>query len=113
MGAVAAEMFTGLVLFQNDSVATMLCRISGILGPFPKRFLKRCTETRKYLLDDGTHFQLSETTKGEVEILLPKATTLASRLGLSKYALKIGHYEPQSLNLGQSRKRRRRQRFVL
>jgi hypothetical protein len=80
-------MFTGLVLFQNESISSMLCRISAILGPFPKRFLGRCTEVRKYFLDDGTHFQLSEVNKGDVEIMLPKHTTLASRLGLAKVRL--------------------------
>jgi serine/threonine protein kinase len=29
IGAVAAEMLTGYVLFQNDSVASMLSRITG------------------------------------------------------------------------------------
>ena len=32
---VQAEMHTGYVLFQNDSLPTMLARIQGIVGPFP------------------------------------------------------------------------------
>lgn len=39
VGAILAEMLTGYVLFQNDSIATMLARITGILGPFPESVL--------------------------------------------------------------------------
>lgn len=36
LGAVVAELLTGYVLFQNESISTMLARITGILGPFPR-----------------------------------------------------------------------------
>lgn len=32
LGAVLAELYTGYVLFQNDSIQTMLARIGGIVG---------------------------------------------------------------------------------
>lgn len=41
IGAVLAELHTGYVLFQNDSVPTMLSRITGIMGPFEKHVLAR------------------------------------------------------------------------
>ena len=33
LGAILAELLTGYVLFQNDSIAAMLSRISAIVGP--------------------------------------------------------------------------------
>jgi len=47
-GAVLAEMLTGYVLFQNDSIPTMLARIVGILGPFPDHLLRAGKETPNY-----------------------------------------------------------------
>lgn len=41
IGAVLAELYTGYVLFQNDSVPTMLARIEGILGPTPHEVFSR------------------------------------------------------------------------
>jgi hypothetical protein len=45
---VLAEMLTGYVLFQNDSIPTMLARIIGILGPFPDDILRNGKETLNY-----------------------------------------------------------------
>ena len=44
-GAVLSELYTGLVLFQNDSLPMMLARITGILGPFPEHILRAGKET--------------------------------------------------------------------
>ena len=35
LGCIVAELWTGLVLFQNDSIEELLARIVGILGHFP------------------------------------------------------------------------------
>jgi len=48
LGCVIAEMFNGYVLFQNDSVQTMLARIAGVLGDFPQRLLDEGRDTHKY-----------------------------------------------------------------
>jgi len=48
MGGVLAELHTGYVLFQNDSLATMLARIAGIVGPYPQEMLAAGKETQKY-----------------------------------------------------------------
>ena len=47
LGAIIAELFTGDVLFQNDSVAAMLARIIGIVGPFPLEMLERGRHAHK------------------------------------------------------------------
>lgn len=48
LGCVLAEMHTGYVLFQNDSVATMLARITAVLGRFPLHMLKRAPNASDY-----------------------------------------------------------------
>ena len=35
LGCILAELFTGNVLFQNDSIQGLLARVIGIVGPFP------------------------------------------------------------------------------
>ena len=47
LGAILAELLTGYVLFQNDSVAAMLARISAIVGPFPETILARGRHSHK------------------------------------------------------------------
>jgi serine/threonine protein kinase len=39
LGCILAELFTGTVLFQNSSAATLLARIMGTLGNFPPSML--------------------------------------------------------------------------
>jgi len=48
LGAILAELLTGYVLFQNDSVPSMLARIIGIFGPFPADMLARGRHAHKY-----------------------------------------------------------------
>ncbi|CAJ1411169.1 unnamed protein product [Effrenium voratum] len=39
LGCIIAELWSGFVLFQNDSVQSLLARILGILGPFPSHMM--------------------------------------------------------------------------
>ena len=57
LGCVLAEMFTGYVLFQNDSVQTMLARIQGVLGPFPERSLALARDTAKYMTPNNIVYE--------------------------------------------------------
>ena len=47
LGAILPELLTGNVLFYNDSVSTMLCRISAICGPFPSEVVKNARHAHK------------------------------------------------------------------
>lgn len=80
VGAVLAELHTGYVLFQNDSVATMLSRITGILGQFPQNVLQRGKDTGKYFSLSNIVYERDE--EGSFHLIFPKRTTLASRLHL-------------------------------
>lgn len=78
VGAVIAELYTGYVLFQNDSVQTMLSRITGILGNFPEHVLQEGRESSKYFTLSNSVYERDET--GQYHLIFPKRTTLQSRL---------------------------------
>lgn len=80
VGAVIAELFTGYVLFQNDSVPTMLSRITGILGPFPEEVLLTGRETSKYFTLNGIVYEKDE--EDSYHLIFPKKTSLKTRLHL-------------------------------
>ncbi|KAG9136009.1 hypothetical protein Leryth_015890 [Lithospermum erythrorhizon] len=48
LGCILAELCTGNVLFQNDSPATLLARVLGIIGPIDQTMLAKGKETYKY-----------------------------------------------------------------
>jgi len=83
LGAVAAEMYTGYVLFQNDSIATMLGRIVGILGPYPTHILENSRESHKYFTANNTIIY-EKNENDEISLILPKKTTLEKRLHVDK-----------------------------
>ncbi|KAL4445000.1 hypothetical protein ABPG77_004050 [Micractinium sp. CCAP 211/92] len=79
LGCILAELATGRVLFQNESIATLLARLEGILGPLPRWMLHRGRYTQKYFLRDGRIFEKNPHT-GRYEFLRPKVTSLARRI---------------------------------
>lgn len=40
LGCILAELLTGYVLFQNETVQGLLARVVGIIGPFPEYMMK-------------------------------------------------------------------------
>mmetsp|Transcript_7570 Transcript_7570/g.12748 ORF Transcript_7570/g.12748 Transcript_7570/m.12748 type:complete len:486 (+) Transcript_7570:2338-3795(+) len=80
VGAVLAELHTGYVLFQNDSVPTMLSRITGVLGAFPQHVLSRGKDTGKYFSLSNIVYERDD--DGSFQLIFPKKTDLASRLHL-------------------------------
>ena len=76
LGAILAELLTGYVLFQNDSVPSMLARISAIVGPFPEAFLAKGRHSHKYFVDGMVY----ERDRDDQPFLLrPKQTSLKHR----------------------------------
>merc|ERR1719375_1495506 len=57
LGCVIAELWTGYVLFQNDSVQSLLARIAGIVGPFPASMLAVGRFVPQYFTQDGQLYQ--------------------------------------------------------
>merc|ERR1719326_227009 len=64
VGCVLAELWTGYVLFQNDSVQSLLARIIGIIGPFPPAMLAGGRFVPNYFTQDGRLFK-------EMEVEIP------------------------------------------
>mmetsp|Transcript_9253 Transcript_9253/g.10212 ORF Transcript_9253/g.10212 Transcript_9253/m.10212 type:complete len:1096 (-) Transcript_9253:50-3337(-) len=93
LGCVVAEMFTGEVTFQNDSIVSMLSRIEAICGPFPRHMIAQGRQSNRFFTKSGLLYELVEpeenrnnsTLHGEdpglFDVFQPKRTTLASRLG--------------------------------
>mmetsp|Transcript_4904 Transcript_4904/g.6348 ORF Transcript_4904/g.6348 Transcript_4904/m.6348 type:complete len:561 (+) Transcript_4904:73-1755(+) len=79
LGTVAAELFTGNVLFQNQSVPTMLIRMTSILGPVPVNMLLLGTAVNKYFLSGKMVFERAGS-KGTVTIMRAKKTSIKHRL---------------------------------
>jgi len=78
IGCILAELFTGNVLFQNTSVATLLGRIISILGPFDQKILQKGKFTNKYFTSDGILYE--KTREGLSQVLFPQ-TTLKTQIG--------------------------------
>lgn len=53
LGCVIAEMYTGEVLFRNDSEQTLLARILATIGPIPASMLDGREDLQHQLMDTG------------------------------------------------------------
>ena len=104
MGCVVAEMFTGEVTFQNDSMVSMLSRIEAICGPFPRHMIAQGRQSCRFFTKCGLLFEkvsgggdddgrktpdVSEDDDSDAgrptvfDIFQPKTTTLSARLGFA------------------------------
>eukprot|EP00250_Pteridium_aquilinum_P015096 c22375_g1_i1 orf=623-4615(+) len=79
LGCILAELCTGNVLFQNDSLATLLARVVGILGPIHPEVLAKGRDTHKYFTKNHMLYERNQETD-QLEYLLPKKTSLSHRL---------------------------------
>jgi len=80
LGCILAELWTGSVIFLNDSIVTLLARIVGIIGPFPKEMLQTGRYVQKYFTPDGRLFERDDEKGTGMFYLLPKRTNLRNRL---------------------------------
>lgn len=79
LGCILAELASGFVLFQNDSVATLLARLEGILGPLPGWMIKRGRYANRFYTKTRLVYERSQTS-GRYEVLQPKRTSLRHRI---------------------------------
>ena len=80
LGCVVAEMLTGEVTFQNDSIVSMLSRIESICGAFPRHMIATGRQSRTYFTKTGLVYEREEDVDA-VDIFQPKETSLSARLG--------------------------------
>ncbi|KAL5995590.1 hypothetical protein ACLOJK_025654 [Asimina triloba] len=79
LGCILAELFSGDVLFPNDSLAMLLARMAGMIGPIDMEMLERGQETHKYFTSDYDLYYRNEETN-HVEYIIPEKTSLEERL---------------------------------
>lgn len=85
LGCILAELWTGYVLFQNDSVQSLLARILGIIGDFPYHLMTRGRYVPQYFTQDGQLYQELDgpacPERGRrLHLLVPKRTSLRQRM---------------------------------
>lgn len=109
LGCVVAEMFTGEVTFQNDSIISMLSRIESYRGSFPRHMIAQGRQSNRFFTKSGLLYEVVEDdsgdrdegessnhiapapddeisddddeSKSEFDVFQPKSTRLSSRLG--------------------------------
>ncbi|XP_074280644.1 uncharacterized protein LOC141605667 [Silene latifolia] len=79
LGCILAELCTGNVLFQNDSPATLLARVIGIIAPIDQEMLAKGRDTYKYFTKNHMLYERNQETS-RLEYLIPKKTSLRHRL---------------------------------
>ncbi|KAI4347327.1 hypothetical protein L6164_008144 [Bauhinia variegata] len=79
LGCILAELCTGIVLFQNDSPATLLARVIGIIGPIDQSMLAKGRDTYKHFTKNHMLYERNQETN-RLEYLIPKKTSLRHRL---------------------------------
>ncbi|XP_073139470.1 uncharacterized protein [Henckelia pumila] len=79
LGCILAELCTGNVLFQNDSPATLLARVIGIIGPIDQEMLAKGRDTCKYFTKNHMLYERNQDTN-RLECLIPKKSSLRHRL---------------------------------
>uniref|UniRef100_A0A5B7BXV7 Putative ATP-binding protein n=1 Tax=Davidia involucrata TaxID=16924 RepID=A0A5B7BXV7_DAVIN len=79
LGCILAELCTGSVLFQNDSPATLLARVIGIIGSIDQDMLAKGRDTYKYFTKNHMLYERNQDTN-RLEYLIPKKTSLRHRL---------------------------------
>merc|ERR1711972_718884 len=85
LGCILAELWTGYVLFQNDSIQSLLARIVGIIGPFPAHMMTKGRYVPQYFTQDGQLYMEMDSPSCEkrgrrLNLLVPKKTSLRQRM---------------------------------
>lgn len=61
---MARQLHVCVWLLQNDSLATLLARLEGILGPVPQRLLAQGRYTQRFYTRSGALFERNPRTVG-------------------------------------------------
>ena len=87
LGCILAELWTGTVLFLNDSTQSLLARIIGIIGPLPPWMLSQGRNVPSMFLRDTQELFVELDAAGVVagkgrllQLLVPKETSLFQRM---------------------------------
>mmetsp|Transcript_11201 Transcript_11201/g.26422 ORF Transcript_11201/g.26422 Transcript_11201/m.26422 type:complete len:575 (-) Transcript_11201:147-1871(-) len=81
LGCILAELWTGRVLFQNDSLATLLARVVGILGSIDENLLLQGRYTHRFFTKHKILYDRMADEDRSLVYIFPKRSTLKHRLG--------------------------------
>lgn len=81
LGCILAELFTGYVLFQNDSVQGLLSRVIGIIGPIPEYMMKEGRLVSNFFTREGLIYQEASAAEDEGEKSTDKVGGGAAKKG--------------------------------
>eukprot|EP00007_Cunea_sp_BSH-02190019_P005577 CAMPEP_0174233880 /NCGR_PEP_ID=MMETSP0417-20130205/3801_1 /TAXON_ID=242541 /ORGANISM="Mayorella sp, Strain BSH-02190019" /LENGTH=726 /DNA_ID=CAMNT_0015312169 /DNA_START=148 /DNA_END=2328 /DNA_ORIENTATION=- len=78
LGCILFELLTGQVLFVNESLPTLLARVSSICGPFPLRMKRRGRYSHRYFNKQGDLYErrVRDQSPPDYSYLYPKQTSL-------------------------------------
>ncbi|XP_047316004.1 probable serine/threonine-protein kinase clkA [Impatiens glandulifera] len=82
LGCILAELCTGNVLFQNDSPATLLARVIGIVGLIDQEMLAKGRDTHKYFTKSHMLYERNQEIN-RLEYLIPKKSSMRHRLSMA------------------------------
>ena len=93
LGCILAELYSKTVLFQSDSVHSLLARVIGIIGPIPEWMFKKgtnvngmfCEEKLLFMEaeavnDTNTNISTTSVGKKKMHVIVPKRTLIKNRL---------------------------------
>lgn len=88
VGCIVAELWTGFVLFQNETVQSLLARIVGIIGPLPDWMMSQGKYVHQYFTRDKEQLYVDLDATAEhipecdhrVRLIIPKKSSLEQRL---------------------------------
>jgi serine/threonine protein kinase len=80
LGCIAAELRTGRVLFQNDSLSTLLARVVGILGEIDDEVLAQGRYSHRFFTKHKILYDRVPDDDRSFVYIFPKRTTLKHRL---------------------------------
>ncbi|KAJ7559719.1 hypothetical protein O6H91_04G097700 [Diphasiastrum complanatum] len=79
LGCILAELCSGHVLFQNESLPTLLALVTGIIGAIDSEMLAEGSDTYKYFTKNHMLYERNQETS-RLHYLIPKMTSLAHKL---------------------------------
>ena len=93
LGCILAELYSKTVLFQSDSVHSLLARVIGIIGPIPEWMFEKGTTVKGMFCDEKLLYMEAEAVndtnanistnsvgKKKMHVIVPKRTLLKNRL---------------------------------
>ena len=80
LGCILAELWTGRVLFQNDSLATLLARVVGILGGIEENLLLQGRYSHRFFTKHKILYDRLSDDDRSLVYIFPKKTSLKHRL---------------------------------